>query len=238
MNPNADLAGQKRLAATSAVDEVCDGMIVGLGTGTTAAFAIEALGRRVAGGLSIVTVATSEATARAATHAGLQLRDLSGISVVDLCIDGVDEIDPKFRAIKGAGGAMLREKIVATAANRMIAIADSSKAVAHIGARPLPVEVLPDARAFVSAAIDVLGGAATMRRKPDGAATVTDQGNIILDCRFGTSTDWATLAHALAAIPGVFGHGIFLTEIDALYLGTSDGLIRSERAIAKRRSSG
>ena len=237
MNLNADFAGQKRLAAKSAVDEVCDGMIVGLGTGTTAACAIEALGRRVAGGLSIVTVATSQATTRAASHAGLFLRDLAGVSVVDLYIDGVDEIDPEFKAIKGAGGAMLREKIVATAAKRMIAIADSSKAVSHIGARPLPVEVLPDACAFVFAAIDVLGGAATLRRGPDGATIVTEQGNIILDCRFGTSTNWATLAHALTSIPGVFGHGLFLTEIDALYLGTADGLIRSERAAAKAPTS-
>ena len=229
MNANADLAGQKRLAATSAVDEVRDGMIVGLGTGSTIAFAIEALGRRVAAGLSIVTVATSQATARAAAQAGLAVRDLTGISVVDLCIDGVDEIDPAFRAIKGAGGAMLREKIVATAAKRMIAIADSSKAVSHIGARPVPVEVLPDAHAFVSAAIAVLGGGPSLRRKPDGAATVTDQGDIILDCRFAIGTDWAALAPELAAIPGMLGHGLFLTEIDALYLGTADGLAHRER---------
>ena len=238
MNANAELAGQKRLAATSAVDEVCDGMIVGLGTGTTAAFAIEALGRRVAAGLAIVTVATSRACAHAAALAGLLLRDLSGIAAIDLCIDGVDEIDPAFRAIKGAGGAMLREKIVATAARRMIAIADSSKAVSHIGTRPMPVEVLPDAHACVSAAIDALGGAATLRCGPDGTAASTDQGNIILDCRFSAGTDWIALAPELGAIPGMLGHGLFLTEIDALYLGTSDGLIRSERAIAKSPSSG
>ena len=168
-------------------------MVVGLGTGTTAAFAIHALGRRVAEGLVIEAVATSEATARAARAAGVSIRDLADIAAIDLCIDGVDEIDPSFAAIKGAGGAMLREKIVASAARRMIAIADGSKAVDRLGGKPVPVEVLPSARAFVAARIGAFGGAPLLRRDAAGDAWRTDQGNIILDCRFAANADYVAV---------------------------------------------
>jgi ribose 5-phosphate isomerase A len=135
--------GWKRAAAIAAVAEVADGMLVGLGTGTTAAFAIEALGLRVREGLACRAVATSERTTGLARVAGIPLLDLTDIAEIDLCIDGVDEIDAGLRAIKGAGGAMLREKIVASAARRMVAIADQSKAVVNLGARPVPIELLP-----------------------------------------------------------------------------------------------
>ncbi len=226
-----DVEAQKRLAAESAVGEVRSGMLVGLGTGTTAAFAIAALGRRVSEGLTITAVATSEATARAASAAGIEIRDLAEIAAIDLCIDGIDEIDPDFRAIKGAGGAMLREKIVASAAARMIAIGDASKAVARLGARPVPVEVLPAARAIVATQIIALGGQPSLRRNANGAVALTDQRNIILDCHFGPGTDFVPLAAELNAIPGLLGHGLFLVEIDALYLGTHEGVIRTERVI-------
>lgn len=224
-----DAQAQKRLAAESAIGEVRSGMIVGIGTGTTTAFAIAALARRVSCGLAITAVATSEATAGAALAAGIQIRDLADIAAIDLCIDGIDEIDPDFRAIKGAGAAMLREKVVASAATRMIAIGDASKAVARLGARPVPVEVLPSAQAFVAARIVALGGAPSLRQGPGEAVALTDQRNVILDCQFGAAVDYAALAAALDAVPGLLGHGLFLTEIDALYLGTGEGVIRTER---------
>jgi len=220
---------QKRTAAEAAAAEVASGMLIGLGTGSTAAFLIDALGRRVRAGLAVRAVATSRQTAERAAAAGIAVVDLDDLAAIDLAIDGVDEIDPAFGAIKGAGGAMLREKVVAQAARRMIAIADASKAVAQLGARPVPVEVLPLARAFVAARVAALGGRPTLRTGAGGQPWRTEQDNLILDCEFGTIDDWAALAAGLDAIPGALGHGLFLTEIDTLYLGTASGVIRRQR---------
>ena len=214
----------KRLAAEAAVAEVRDGMLVGLGTGTTAAYAVKALARRVAAGLKVETVATSEATAAAARAAGLVVRDFADIAALDLAIDGADEIDPRLYAIKGAGGAMLREKTVAAASRRMVVIADGSKRVAAIGAARLPVEVLPFARASVVAALARLGAAVTVR---DGY--VTDNGNLIADCRFPAMPDPRALAAEIAAIPGALGHGLFLDEVDAAYIAADGVVTRLER---------
>ena len=212
----------KRLAALAAVAEVRAGMIVGLGTGSTAAFAIDALGELVRGGLAIRAVATSLATERHARAAGIALIDLP--ADIDLTIDGADEIDDACRAIKGAGGAMLREKIVAAASARMLVIADGSKHVAIIGARQIPVEILPFAETFVAARLAALGGAPVPR-----AGFVTDQGNRILDCAFPIDADKAALAAEIAAIPGALGHGLFLTEVDAAYIATGGVVTRLER---------
>jgi len=220
---------QKRAAAEAAAAEVASGMLIGLGTGSTAAFLIDALGRRVRAGLAVRAVATSRQTAERAAAAGIAVVDLDDLAAIDLAIDGVDEIDPAFRAIKGAGGAMLREKIVAQAARRTIAIADASKAVARLGARPVPVEVLPLARAFVAARVAALGGRPTLRTGAGGQPWRTEQDNLILDCEYGTIDDWPALAVALDAIPGALGHGLFMTEIDTLYLGTASGVIRRQR---------
>jgi ribose 5-phosphate isomerase A len=153
---------------------------------------------------------------------------LSDIAEIDLCIDGVDEIDPELRAIKGAGGAMLREKIVASAARRMIAIADGSKAVPRLGTRVLPVEVLPLARTFAEHRLVKLHCDPVLR-SAEGQAVLTDQGNLIFDCHFADLGDLEALDARLSAIPGLVGHGLFLTEIDALYLGGPDGVIRTQR---------
>jgi len=220
---------RKRAAAQAAVGEVRAGMLIGLGTGSTAAFAIDALARKVRDGLDIRAVATSMRTARMAAQAGIPLLDLADIAQIDLSIDGVDEVDPALRAIKGAGGAMLSEKIVASAARRMIAIADDTKAVARLGARPVPVEVLPDARAFAAGKLAALGCVATLRRDAGQTPIRTDHGNIIVDCQFDRLDDPAALAAQLASIPGVLGHGLFLTEIDALYLGTVDGVVCTDQ---------
>lgn len=144
-------------------------------------------------------------------------------AALDLAIDGVDEIDAQLRAIKGAGGALLREKVVASAARRMVAIADGSKRVAALGTAPLPVEVLPFARSFVAARLVALG-AAPLLRTAGKRAYRTNQGNLILDCRFAAIADPARLAAELQAIPGLLGHGLFLGEIDAAYVA-ADGVV-------------
>jgi ribose 5-phosphate isomerase A len=223
-----DVAANKRAAACAAVAEIEDGMLVGLGTGTTANFAIAALGERVAAGLQVTTIATSLAAAQAAEAAGLPTLPFETLARVDLAIDGADELDPQLRAIKGKGGALLREKIVAAAATRMIAVVDTGKQVARLGRAALPVEVLPFAAGFVSHRIERLG--ATVSQRMAGEACYrTDQDNIILDCRFGSIDDPQGLASALSAIPGMLGHGLFLDEIDTAYVGGSDGVIHLTR---------
>jgi len=218
-----DLEAQKRAAAEAAVAEVRPGMLVGIGTGSTAAFLIDALGARVRDGLSITTVATSLATEAHARSVGLAPIDMGDVGELDLAIDGVDEIDPAFRVIKGGGGALLREKIVGAAARRMIAIADSSKRV-DVLKRPLPIEVLPFARASVERHLRDLGGTPAVRKQH------SDQGNLLIDCDFGSLADPAHLAIELSQIPGLLGHGLFLSEIDALYVGTQGGVDCLERA--------
>jgi ribose 5-phosphate isomerase A len=223
----------KRLAALAAAAEVRDGMLVGLGTGSTAAFLIDALARRVADeGLRIETVATSLASERQATAGGLRVRPFAGVAKVDLCIDGADEIDSACRAIKGAGGAMTREKIVAAAATRMVVIADGSKQVAQLGAAPVPVEVLPFGQAYVSRILGAIGGRPVLRQAGD-AAYRTDQDNLIFDTQFGAIADPAALARQLSAIPGVVGHGLFVDEIDAFYLARDGAVTLTERPVAR-----
>jgi len=215
-----DRERDKRLAAEAAVAEVRDGMLVGLGTGSTVAFAIAALIRARP---RIETVATSEDSAAKARAGGLVVRDFADVRQVDLTIDGADEIDPRLRAIKGAGGAMLREKVVAAASTRMVVIADGAKRVAALGAAKLPVEVLPFARTFVIAQLAALDAAVTVRNG------LTDNGNCILDAHFGAIADADGLARAIQAIPGALGHGLFLTEVDAAYIADDGIVTRLER---------
>ena len=215
----------KKAAAVAAVAEVRDGMLVGLGTGSTAAFAIRALGERIAAGLAVRAVVTSDASGKLAREVGIEILDFADIARVDLTIDGADEIDARCFAIKGAGGAMLREKIVAASSARMIVIADGSKQVDRIGAAKLPVEVLPFARGYVERVLAELGVAPVMRDKYR-----TDQGNLVVDCHFATLDDPRGTAAMLAAIPGILGHGLFLDEVDAAYIATNGVVTRLERA--------
>lgn len=219
----------KALAAAAAVAEVRDGMLVGLGTGSTATHAIRALGARVADGLDVRGVATSRASDTLARHLGIAMLDFADVPRVDVTIDGADEIDPRLFAIKGAGGAMLREKVVAAASDRMVVIADGSKRVAAIGAARLPVEILPFAYASLMAA---LGGQAVLRTV-DGGPYVTDNGNWIADCRFDLE-DPARTSAWLDGIPGILGHGLFLDEVDAAYIAADGVVSRLERAGSSR----
>ena len=214
---------QKRAAAEAAANAIERGMLVGLGTGTTAAYLIEAVARRVREGLSIRTVASSIATADHAARLGLAPLDMGDIAAVDLYVDGVDAIDPAFRAIKGGGGAMLREKIVAASAARFVAIADSSKAVATLDGHGIPLEILPFARASVETHLARIGGSLVWR------SVRSDQDNFLADAAFRTARDLAELDLAMSGIPGLLGHGLFLAEIDALILGTSAGVVKTER---------
>lgn len=216
-----DRDADKRLAADAAVREIRDDMLVGLGTGSTAAHAIAALAERR---LRIETVATSEASAALARSLGLIVRDFADVARVDVAIDGADAIDDALRAVKGAGGAMLREKVVAAAADRMIVIADGSKRVERLGTVKLPIEVLPFARRFV---IDRLAPwFAHCEERPDYR---TDNGHIVVDGYGWDDSAPEALASALTAIPGVVGHGLFLTEIDAAYIADNGIVTRLER---------
>lgn len=216
-----DRDADKRLAAVAAVKEVCDDMLVGLGTGSTAAHAIAALADRR---LAIEAVATSRASADLARSLGIKVRDFAEVTRIDLAIDGADAIDTDLRAVKGAGGAMLREKIVAASADRMIVIADDSKQVERLGGTKLPVEILPFGRAFVTARLSAL-----FQRLVERADYRTDNGNIVIDGHGWDDADPAALADALMAIPGVVGHGLFLNEIDAAYIAGSGIVTRLER---------
>ena len=219
----------KRLAAEAALAEVRAGMMVGLGTGSTAAHMIRALGRMVAGGLAVDAVATSVASAELARSLGIRVHDFAGVPQVDLTIDGADEIDERLLVVKGAGGAMLREKCVAAASTRMVVIADGAKRVARIGAARVPVEVLPFAAAFVTR---VLAERSDPALRMGGAEPYrTDQGMLVVDCLFGDLSDPERTAAWLQAIPGVLGHGLFLMEVDAAYLATGGVVTRLERSV-------
>ena len=226
MNIRADepMDAAKARAAAAAVMEVAGNMLVGLGTGSTATHAIRLLAERVAQGLTIRAVATSRASDTLARSLGITMLDFADVPRVDLTIDGADEIDDRLYAVKGAGGAMLREKVVAAASDRMVVIADASKHVAAIGGARVPVEILPFARASLLAA---LGEGARLRTAGE-APYLTDNGNPIADCRLDLA-DPPAVAAWLDAIPGVLGHGLFLREVDAAYVATAKTVSRLER---------
>jgi ribose 5-phosphate isomerase A len=206
----------KQLAAAKALELVIPGMRLGLGTGTTAAHFVVLLGTRVAKGLDVICVPTSERTRTLAALYSIPLTTIDASPELDLTVDGADEFDPKLRLIKGGGGALLREKIVAMASKRMIVIADSSKLAAVLGKFPLPVEVnvfgLEATRRMILAAAKACGsdGELRLRKTPGGQAFVSDNGHYIVDCFFGTIADPDRLADRLAAIPGVVEHGLFI----------------------------
>jgi ribose 5-phosphate isomerase A len=222
----------KRSAAAAAAEAVADGMRVGLGTGSTAAYFVAALGQRVAAGLDIVAVPTSEDTRERAEAAGIPLTTLDEDPELDLTVDGADEVGPGLMLIKGGGGALLREKIVAAASRRMIVVADDSKRVAVLGAFPLPIEVVPFGLAATRRAIERAGEAAgcsgelRLRRGAGGEAFLTDSGHVILDAHFGRIADPARLAASLAAIPGVMEHGLFIGLASEAIIAGTGGITR------------
>src|SRR5580704_1619548 len=201
---------EKELAGRAATKLVNDGDIVGLGTGSTAYFAVIALGERVKAGLKITGIPTSNATAELARKVGIPLTTLDQHPAIDIDIDGADEVDPHLNLIKGGGGALLREKVIAAASKKFVVVADSTKIVSTLGKFPLPVEIIAFARAVVEPKIARLGASIKMRTRPDGSPYITDNGNPILDCSFGRIEDPPALARALTNIPGVVEHGLFI----------------------------
>lgn len=215
----------KQHAGESAAECVADGMVVGLGTGSTAACAIDALGRRVDGGLDVRGVATSFQSRERAKAAGIPLVSLDEVDGIDVAIDGTDQVVEAANAIvKGGGAAHAREKVVDSFADTFLVVADPSKAVDVLD-QPVPVEVLPDARTTVAAGVEALGGEPVLRAaaRKDGPV-VTDNGNLVLDCDFGAMADPASLATDLAALPGLVEHGLFVDVADELHVGTADGV--------------
>lgn len=204
----------KLLAAQQALEFISDGMIVGLGTGSTAKHFIELLGHRVKQGLKIRGIPTSNASDQLARSLSIPIIDFHQTSEIDVNVDGADAIAPGLALTKGGGGALLREKIVASAAKKFIVVADSSKIVEHLGKFPLPVEVIPMAAPLVANKLSALGIHPTVRHTPAGSEYITDQGNLILDCACGEILDPQSLAASIRAIIGVVEHGLFLNMAD------------------------
>ncbi|AFZ72777.1 ribose-5-phosphate isomerase RpiA [Natronobacterium gregoryi] len=219
----------KRRAGERAAEEVEDGFVVGLGTGSTTASAIEAIGEAVADGLEVQGIPTSFQSRQLALEVGIQLTTLEAVETVDLAIDGADQIvdDPGSSAhgtlIKGGGAAHAREKLVDAAADRFVVVADPSKLTDRLE-RSVPLEVLPDAYTVVTARVHELGGEPTLReaKRKDGPV-VTDNGNLVLDCEFGAIADPEELAATLSSVPGVVEHGLFVDLADATYVGLEEG---------------
>ncbi len=224
------MSEEKRLAGEAAVDSVESGMVIGLGTGSTAYYAIRKLGERVRGGLSIRAIPTSEATRQLAQEEGIALTNFSEVTTLDLTIDGADEVDPHLNLIKGAGGALLREKIVAAASRQVITIADSTKVVPVLGNFPLPVEVTCFGWETVARRILDLGAQANLRQL-NGNPFVTDNHQYILDCRFGRIEDPATLEEQLNRIPGVVISGLFVGLTTRALVGRVDTVETHERKV-------
>jgi len=214
----------KRKAAEAALAYVKPGMVLGLGTGSTARFFLDGVARLVREGADLKGVPTSFATADAAKELGIPLTSLEERPSVDLCVDGADEVDPKLDLIKGLGGALFREKIVAAASKRFVVIVDASKLVPRLGTKaPVPVEVHPFGWKTAAAALEGLGATVELRRR-DSETVRTDNGNNILDARFGPIKAPSKLAARIAAIPGVVGHGLFLGMADAVLVASEKGV--------------
>jgi len=201
---------EKEAAARASLRFIKDGQVVGLGTGSTAAYFIKLLAERVKSGLRIRGIPTSVRSRELALSLGIPLTTLDECQEIAVTVDGADEVDPQLRLIKGGGGAMLREKVVASATKQLVIVADASKQVPVLGKFPLPVEVIPFAQVLVAKRITAMGADVKLRTEADGKPFVTDESNHILDCRFGTIRDAEGLAWRLSEMPGVVEHGLFI----------------------------
>jgi ribose 5-phosphate isomerase A len=223
-----NIAAEKKMAALEAVKQIKDGMVVGLGTGSTAMFATEAVGSMVAEGLKIRAVPTSESTRQLADSLAIPLVDINTIATIDITIDGADEFTNKLELIKGGGGALLREKIVASLTRLHITIADDSKYVDKLGKFRVPIEVIPFACNYVLSTLGGHGGTGTVR-KANGSNFITDQGNFIIDTDFGLIENPADLAAKLDQVVGVVEHGLFVNLTHLVIMASGDNIIRFSR---------
>jgi ribose 5-phosphate isomerase A len=222
---------EKEAAARASLRFVKDGQVVGLGTGSTAAHFIRLLGELVKIGLRIRGIPTSERSREQALSVGIPLTTLDECPEIDVDVDGADEVDPQLNLIKGGGGALLREKIVASAAKQFVVVADISKRVPRLGKFPLPVEVIQFAQTLVAKKIAALGADVRLRMSADGKPYETDEHNHILDCRFGEIADVAGLARKLSDIPGVVEHGLFVGMSDRVLFAQGSEIIELKRQV-------
>lgn len=228
---------EKQLAGEKATEFVRDGMTLGLGTGTTVYWTIQRLGELVRRGLRIRGIPTSRRTEEQARAAGIPLTSFAEVSELDLTIDGADEVNPSLDLIKGGGGALLREKLVATASRQLMIVIDSTKRVETLGRFPLPVEVVPFAWEITARRVAALGCAPRLRTA-EGEPFVTDNGNYLLDCAFGAIPRPAELHDALKRLTGVVETGLFVGMADLVIVGTGSRTILLHRTGSKRRRGG
>lgn len=219
---------EKQAAARASLRFVRDGQIVGLGSGSTATYVVQFLGERVRAGLKIVGIPTSNKTRDLAASLGIPLTSLEQTPQIDVTIDGADEIDPQLSLIKGGGGALLHEKIVASASRHFVIIADSSKQVPTLGKFPLPIEVIIFAQPLVKRKIEAFGATVTLRMAGD-TPFVTDEGHHILDCNFGAISDVPALARKLSDMPGIVEHGLFVHMASVVLIGKANGVIELQQ---------
>jgi ribose 5-phosphate isomerase A len=220
---------EKEAAARASLGYIQDGQVVGLGTGTTAAHFIKLLGEQVKQGLRVRGIPTSVRSGELAQSLGIPLTTLDEVQEIAVTVDGADEVDPKLHLIKGGGGALLREKIVASATRKLVIVADGSKQVPVLGKFPLPVEVIKFAQALVSKRIAALGAQVQLRTGADGKAFLTDENNHILDCRFGEIRDVEGLARELSDMPGVVEHGLFIGMASVVVVARGNEIVELKR---------
>jgi len=220
---------EKEAAARASLQFVKDGQVLGLGTGSTAAYFIKLLGEEVKNGLRVRGIPTSDRSRELAESLGIALTTLDECQEIAVTVDGADEVDPQLRLIKGGGGAMLREKIVASATKQLVIVADGTKQVPVLGKFPLPVEVIQFAQALVAKRITALGAHVSVRTNADGTPFVTDERNHILDCRFGQSADADTLARQLSEMPGVVEHGLFIGMASVVIFARGSEIVELRR---------
>ncbi|HEX3473023.1 MAG TPA: ribose-5-phosphate isomerase RpiA [Silvibacterium sp.] len=223
----------KELAAQKSMKFIEDGMVVGMGSGTTATHFIKLLGERVKQGLRIRGISSSQASAELAASLSIPVIDFHTCTEIDVTIDGADEVTHKLELIKGGGGALLREKIVASASKRFIIVADSRKLVNRLGAFPLPVEVIPMAAPLVARKLLELGLRPTVRRLATGSEFITDEGNLILDCKCQEIDDPDKLAASIRQIVGVVEHGLFLNMADTVLIASDSEIIELTRPFSR-----
>ena len=220
---------EKKMAAERSLEYVREGHVVGLGTGSTAAYFIQLLGARVKQGMKVRGIPTSDRSRDLAASLGIPLTSLDEVQQIDVTVDGADEFDPQLRLIKGRGGALLREKIVASASRQVVIVADSSKRVPVLGNFPVPVEVVPFAQALVGTRITELGARVVRRLDASGAPYITDSGNQILDCHFGRIPDADSLAQRLSELPGIVEHGLFIGLASVVLMATGGEVVEIRR---------
>src|SRR5580700_2403820 len=220
---------EKEAAARASLQFIKDGQVVGLGTGSTAAYFIQLLGEQVKNGLRIRGIPSSDRSRDQAAGLGIPLTTLDECQTIDVTVDGADEVDPQLRLIKGGGGALLREKIVASATKRLVIVADASKKVPVLGKFALPVEVIKFAQALVVKEIEALGAEVRLRLRTDGKPFLTDENNHILDCKFGQIPDADGLARQLSDMPGVVEHGLFVGMASVVLFARGSEIVELRR---------